>query len=244
VHRTHAESLRLNNMRLGLLLTLFFTLPCVAAQPLRVAVAANFRATLESINAEYAKHSAQRVVLSSASTGVLATQILHGAPFDLFLSADSAAPAQLVERQGERYKTPPACYAVGRLALAGGERSALALPGNSVAIANPDTAPYGRAAMTVLERSEFNAGAKRKLVRGNNVVQALQFYVSGAVNLAILPRAIAPEGSADVPAAWHAPLEQQLLLLNDTPAARDYLAWLRSDRVRSLIEDAGYEPCP
>ena len=231
-------------MRLRILFLLFVALPCTGAEPLRVAVAANFRATLEAINAEYAKHSDQRIVISSASTGVLATQILHGAPFDLFLAADQAAPEQLVEQQAERYKATPACYAIGRLALAGGDRAALATPGNSVAIANPATAPYGRAAMTVLERPTFTAGATRKLVRGNNVVQALQFYISGAVDLALLPRAIAPEGSTDIPAAWHAPLEQHLLLLHDTPAARDYLTWLRSDRVRALIENAGYEPCP
>ncbi len=231
-------------LRHALLCLLLLATPCDAAQALRVAVAANFRATLESINAVYERETGQRVVLSSASTGVLATQILHGAPFDLFLSADSDAPARLAGARAGLREVPPACYAVGRLALAGGELAALADPDNSVALANPDTAPYGRAAMAVLARPEFAAGAARKLVRGNNTVQAYQFFAGGAVDLALVPLAIAPEGAALVPAHWHARLEQHALLLHDSAAARGYLNWLRSARVRSLITDAGYEPCP
>lgn len=242
--RAHPETRRLNNVRTTLFLLLLVALPCGAAGPLRVAVAANFRATLEAINAGYERDRGQRVVLSSASTGVLATQVLHGAPFDLFLAADSAAPGRVFDDHPARYPQPPTCYAVGRLALAGGAPTALANPHNSLAIANPETAPYGRAALEVLARPEFAAGAARKLVRGNNVVQALQFHASGAADLALLPRAIAPPGAADIPAAWHAPIEQHLLLLTDSPAARDYLAWLRSATVRSFITHAGYEPCP
>ncbi|NND67965.1 MAG: molybdate ABC transporter substrate-binding protein, partial [Halioglobus sp.] len=163
-------------------------------------------------------------------------------PFDLFLAADAAAPQRLFNERGG--PSVPTCYAVGRLALAGGKLTALAAPHNSLAIANPATAPYGRAAMSVLERAEFESGGQRKLVRGNNVVQALQFFASGAVDLALLPAAIAPGDAASVPAQWHAPIEQHLLLLRDSPRARSYLKWLRSDRVRSLIEDAGYKPCP
>ena len=103
-------------MRHSALLLLMLACPLWAADPLRIAVAANFRPTLEQINAGYLEETGRQVVLSSASTGVLFSQIAHGAPFDLFFAADEESPAQLFAagRGGE-----PFCYAVGRLVLAG-----------------------------------------------------------------------------------------------------------------------------
>ena len=141
----------------------------------------------------------------------------------------------------------PFCYARGRLVLAGGngELGQLADPGLDLAIANPATAPYGVAAMAVLARPEFAAGSGRRLVRGANVVQAYQFWHSGAVELALLPRSLAPQATL-VPAAWHQPLDQFAIALTPVaanPALARYLRWIRSDTVRTLILDAGYEPC-
>ena len=221
------------------LLLLLFANPQAAGEPLRVAVAANFRATLEQINREFSATSGQRILLSSASTGVLATQVRHGAPFHLLLAADVAAPAGL----SDRGLAPPFCYAVGRLALVGGATTDLADPSNSVAIANPRTAPYGRAALQVLERTAFAAGAQRKLVRGNNVVQAYQFWHSGAVDLALVALSQAGTAALAIPTDWHSPLEQHALALKPHPALDAYLNWLRSDTVRSLILDAGYHTC-
>ena len=224
---------------LSLLLVLFAASP-VAAEPLRVAVAANFRATLEQINSQFTATSGHSVLLSSASTGVLATQARHGAPFHLLLAADVAAPAGLADRGLQA----PFCYAVGRLALVGGDSTALADPARSIAIANPLTAPYGRAAMEVLARPAFAAGAGRKLVRGNNVVQAYQFWYSGAVDLALVALSQAGPEATAIPDDWHAPLEQHALVMAPHPALDAYLNWLRSDTVRSLILDAGYHTCP
>lgn len=215
--------------------------PLAAAEPLRVAVAANFRATLEQINHGFSDASGQRILLSSASTGVLATQVRHGAPFHLLLAADVAAPAGLAGHHGIE---PPFCYAVGRLALVGGDTAQLADPGRSVAIANPMTAPYGRAAMEVLAQPAFAAGAARKLVRGNNVVQAYQFWYGGAVDLALVALAQAGPAAQAIPREWHGSLEQHALALAPHPALDAYLKWLRSDTVRSLILDAGYYTCP
>ena len=229
--------------------TMFRTLPLLlallstslsAAEPLRIAVAANFRATLEEINLPFSATSGQRILLSSASTGVLATQVRHGAPFHLLLAADAEAPAALAD-QG---LAAPFCYALGRLALVGGDSDDLADPAHSVAIANPRTAPYGRAALEVLQRPAFAAGDRRKLVRGNNVVQAYQFWYSGAVDLALVALSQAGTAGNPIPADWHAPLEQHALVLAAHPALDAYLKWLRSDTVRSLILDAGYHTCP
>lgn len=222
------------------LLALLAALPA-RGEPLLVAVAANFRATLEQINTLYVEAGGAPVQLSSASTGVLTNQALYGAPFNLLLAADTAAPARLAERPGAG---EPFCFAIGRLALAGGPLAALADQTLSVAIGNPDTAPYGRAALEVLQRPEFAGGRGRKLVRGNNVLQAYQFWRSGAVDLALVARSLVGGDAVPIPAGWHQPLLHHAVVLREHPALPAYLAHLRSDRVRSLILDAGYLTCP
>lgn len=232
-------------IRLAVLLLLLMSIPARADdEPLRIAVAANFRSTLEKINRRYESDTGGKISLSSASTGVLASQILHGAPYDLFFAADRETPHKLLELTPAKYDAP-FCYAVGKLVLVGGgDLAALALADNSLAIANPATAPYGRAAMEVLSRKEFSAGGGRKLVRGNNVVQAYQFWHSGAADLALVPRALTPQTGIPIPASWHQTLEQHAMVLKPGPAVDAYLKWFRSDTVRSLITRAGYQPCP
>jgi len=235
-------------MRYLLLLSVLIALPVTATGPLRIAVAANFRGTLQGISELFQQQTGHTVVLSSASTGVLYTQILQGAPFDLFFSADRETALKLASGAPDGTMGEPFCYARGRLVLAGdqGDLASLGNPRLSMAIANPATAPYGRAAMDVLARPEFSDGIGRKLVRGSNVVQAYQFWYSGATDLALVPAALSP-GATPIPANWHQPLEQFAIALTPQatrPALVSYLNWIRSDTVRSLIIDAGYEPCP
>lgn len=215
-----------------------------AEETLRVAVAANFRSVLEQLAPAYQQATGTSLSLSSASTGVLYNQIRHGAPFDLLLAADSATPAAL-EKEGLGARRR--CYALGQLALVGGGLDALADPGNSLAIANPATAPYGRAAMEVLQRPAFTAGSGRRLVRGNNAVQTWQFWHSGSVELALVPRSLAREEGVPIPLAWHSPLQQDALVLNrarDKHAARAFLDWLASAPVQAELARAGYGLCP
>lgn len=227
-----------------ILLLLLHTLHTVthASEPLRVAVAANFRHTLEQISERFERRSGYRVLLSSASTGTLYNQILRGAPFHLFFAADRERPQGLAAA-GLGHSE---CYARGRLVLVGGGLEALADPSLSLAIANPETAPYGAAAAEVLARPEFSAGTDRRLVRGQNVAQAFQFWHSGATELALVARALAP-AATPVPQGWHRPVDQYLLVLARaaaSEAAAAYMDWVRSDTVRSLIIEAGYDPCP
>ena len=228
-------------MRHCALLLLLLACPLLAGEPLRIAVAASFRPVLEQVNAGFREETGREVVLSSASTGVLFSQIAHGAPFDIFFAADEESPARLFAAgRGAQ----PFCYAVGRLVLAGGELARLQDPQQSLAIANPATAPYGRAALEVLAREAFSSGGDRRLVRGSNVAQAYQFWHSGAVDLALVAAALAPPGATPVPAQWHRPLVQHAIVLEAGAAVDAYLKWLGSDRVRALITDAGYRPCP
>ena len=235
-------------MRHLLLLLILTSVHAHADEPLRVAVAANFRATLQQASDLFQANTGIRVVLSSGSTGVLYTQITHGAPFDLFFAADRDSAVKLATGTTGASRGEPFCYARGRLALVGGDGNLaqLANPELSVAIANPVTAPYGVAAMAVLARPEFARGASRTLVRGTNAVQAYQFWHSGAADLGLVPRALALDATP-VPASWHPPVEQFAIALSpaaNNPALASYLNWIRSDTVRTLILDAGYEPCP
>ncbi len=227
-------------MRYVILLMLLLPPPGWAGETIRVAVAANFRHTLEAINAGFEAHSGHRVLVSSASTGVLYSQIVYGAPFDVFFAADTTTPAKLTSPA-----RTPFCYARGRLVLVGASRGLqqLADPSLDLAIANPATAPYGQAAMDVLSRAEFAAAKGRKVVRGASVVQAYQFWHSGGIDLALLPWSLAPQALL-IPASWHRSLEQHAIALNASSPVNAYLNWVRSDTVRTQISNAGYEPCP
>lgn len=230
-------------MRRSTLLLLMIIQPAIAAETLRVAVAANFKPTLQVISQQFMVATGHTVSLSAASTGVLSSQILHGAPFDILFAADRAS-TKLIAESGIGQQ--PFCYALGQLSLVGGnaELADLADPSLSLAIANPAAAPYGRAAMQVLERVEFRDAADRKLVRGNNAVQAYQFWHSGSVNLALVPRSLAPVQAVDVPTHWHSPLEQWAIVLKPSATADSYLQWLERSGVKEQINKAGYLPCP
>ena len=227
-------------IRLLLLVLLAWATNTLAAEPLRVAVAANFRATLEQVNLAYRAAGGPAILLSSASSGVLATQVRHGAPFDLFFSADRQSVTDL---RADGLGTLSACYARGQLALVGGDLEDLYDPDKSLAIANPLTAPYGRAAAEVLSRPELARAGNREPVRGASVLQAYQFWRAGAVDLALVARAQSPRAQP-IPLDWYRPIHQYLLVLQPSPASSAYLQWLGSDTVRQMIVDAGYLPCP
>ena len=217
----------------------------VSASPLRVAVAANFATTARSLGAAFEAASGHRLDVSIASTGVLASQILHGAPFDVFLSADAEGPALLARHQraepGSRF-----CYAAGKLVLLGGTLQDLENPGKSLAVANPATAPYGRAAFEVLAREPFNRAAERRLLRGTNVLQAYQFWSSGGADLGLVAASITGGEGIEIPGDWHAPIEQHAILLSagrGKPAATEFLAFLGSGSAREMIAAAGYRAC-
>lgn len=236
----------MRKLAIALPMVLLMSVHSAAADELRIAVAANFKPTMEQISSAFETRYGHRVLLSGAATGVLYNQIRFGAPFDLLFAADRDSVARL-EASGHTGGESGFCYAIGTLVLVGGngELAQLADPGLSLAIANPATAPYGRAAAEVLARPEFAAGVGRKLVRGSNVAQAFQYWHSGSVELALLPRSLA--SGTEVPQSWHAPIEQFAVALPRgaaAPAVAAYLDWVRSGTVRQLIIDAGYQPCP
>jgi molybdate transport system substrate-binding protein len=220
-----------------------------ADAPLRAAVAANFRAAAEALAEEWQRNGGPPVVISSAATGVLAAQWRHGAPFDLLLAADSERPAALA---ADGFSTgAPRCYAVGSLVLLGagkdGLAAALANPELSIAIGNPRSAPYGAAAMAVLGRPEFADQGPRRILHGASVLQAFQFFASGAADLALVARSLSPREGIAVPDSWHPPIEQHAIIHRDsaqTAQAMAFLDFITGSGARDTLSALGYRPCP
>lgn len=224
----------------------------VQADVIRIAVAANFKPTLLNINRQFAATTGHEIKVTGASTGTIASQLMQGAPYDIFFAADKAAP-QMISSNLSASEADFFCYAHGQLALVGGNGtlSQLADPSLSIAIANPVTAPYGRAAQEVLQRSEYASAKARKVVRGNNAIQAYQFWYTGSTALALVPFSLADQTApqntstaAHVPTHWHQPIEQYAVVMRHSAAIDAYMNWFRSDTVQTLIEQAGYLPCP
>ena len=223
-----------------------------------VAVASNFRMPAENLVQVFEEQSGHSVVVTSGSTGTLYAQIVNGAPFDVLLAADAERPGLLVENgtalPGSRFT-----YAVGQLVLWSadpaltGDDCADALQGRRfrrLAIANPDTAPYGAAARQVLERLSLWGELDGRLVVGENIAQAMQFVATGNANLGLVARSQidSPGLPAStcrwaIPQDWHAPIEQQAVQLQraaDNEAAKAFLTFLQSDQARPMISSYGY----
>jgi molybdate transport system substrate-binding protein len=226
--------------------------------PLHVAVAANFAVPFAQIAAAFTAATGQRVTTSTGSTSQLAAQIRNGAPFAVFLAADTVQTRAL-ERDGLAVRGTRFIYAVGRLVLWSSDslrvgadgRAALAVPDvRHVAIANPKIAPYGVAAVQVLRALGLYDTLEARLVLGENIAQTLQFIESGNAQLGFValsqvrdPR-LPKRGSAWlVPAELHAAILQEALLLEHgaaEPGARSLLGYLRGPEALAVIERFGY----
>ncbi|TKB51063.1 molybdate ABC transporter substrate-binding protein [Ferrimonas sediminicola] len=222
-----------------------------SADELKVAVAANFAHTLSKVAERFEAETGHRVRISSGATGALYTQIQHGAPFDLFLAADSHRP-QLLEQEQKILPGSRVTYAIGQLAYwqRSGEPSeqSLAQWQAKLAIANPRLAPYGAAARDVLGRLGLVPKLKGKLVTGSNILQTYQYVDSGNVQAGLVALSQLRSAEVDphhywvVPDHYHAPLEQQAVVLRrstNPQLAQQLLDYL--NRQQRLLTDAGYQ---
>ncbi len=169
-----------------------------AQRELLVAAAANLSFALREIAPAFEREHGVKVILTLGSTAQLAQQILHGAPYDVFLAADAASVEDL-RAKGAVLPDSVEAYASGQIVLAS-MRGRPALSGlgdlsrnevKRVAIANPVHAPYGKAAQEALEKAGLWIAIQSKLVYGENVGQALQFLQTGNVDVAIIPLSLA-----------------------------------------------------
>ena len=212
----------------------------LTAAPLKIAVAANFQAAFGPVAAHYQGE----LTPTYGSSGLLYAQIVQGRPFDVFLSADRARPQALIE-EGRAFGA--VVYAKGRLVLltnAGTPGTVWLTDAKRVALANPATAPYGRAAQETLQAL---AATPRRVI-GLNVAQAFHFASSGAVDGAfvalaqVLAEQVSKERYWIVPDDLYAPIEQVAVALRggNEPAARALLAHLASTEAQERIRAAGY----
>lgn len=219
---------------------------------LNVAVAANFAQPLRELAQRYSAESANQIQITVGSSGALFAQIVHGAPFDVFLSADAKRPDTLV-KQGVVTPANIFEYARGRLAIVGaGDKGfdALRKSNNStrIAIADPRLAPYGTAAQQVLESEGLWDRFSPVLIRGNNIQQTLQFWQTGNVQLALIAasQCISYQLNCDyADAQTYQPIIQKLVVFQRTgqgDAALEFVSWLLSDEIQQQLTTLGYLP--
>lgn len=236
--------------------------PDLAGQrPPTIAAAANLAFTLTEIARQFEKDRGLRVEVVFGASGTLTRQIRDGAPFQMFLAADEEFPGRLTAAGLTR--DAGAVYAIGRLVLFAPTGSPLAvddrLEGLSrllqaggvtrFAIANPDVAPYGRAAEATLRKRGLWDAIRSRLVLGDTVAQAAQFAstgdaVGGLVAYSLMKEpAFAGRGSfALVPQTAHPPLRQRMVLLKSaTPPVEQFYAYMQGAAARAVLMKNGYE---
>lgn len=246
-------------MRYWLVLLCFFAMNVRAEGP-NVAAAADLKFALSEIAASYEKETGRAVKLSFGSSGNFARQIPQGAPFELFLSADEDYIVKLAAEglmQGEGR-----LYAIGRIALLVPHGSKVATDSElkdlvaavgdgriqRFAIANPEHAPYGRAARAALQRAGIWEQMQGKLVLGENVAQAAQFATSGSAQGGIVAWSLvkSPEvarlgTAALIPESWHPPLRQRMALTRKAGEdARKFYDYLQQPAAREVFERYGF----
>lgn len=232
-------------------LTLLISLPGVAEE-VTVAVASNFVQPMKEIAAAFEQAREHQVRIVSGSSGKLFAQIQHGAPYQIFFSADESKPRALVEA-GHAVSNSSFTYALGALALwsaqtglvEGGETLKQGRF-NKLAIANPKLAPYGVAAVQTLKNLHLWDSVRNKLVWGENIAQTFQFVSTGNAELGLVAVAQVKGagGSAwRIPPDLYDPVRQDLVLLQAgarSVAAQEFLRFVRSEVAISIIEDHGY----
>lgn len=225
------------------------------ADTLRLAVASNFSEPIKAIATQYEKVTGHRLILVFGSTGKHYAQIINGAPFDVFLAADIRRP-QLLEQQGIAIVGSRFTYARGRLVLWSLDASYVDAEGEvlvygdyqRLAIANPKLAPYGKAAMQVLQNKGLWQGLQQRLVRGESIGQAYQFVRSGNAKLGLIAYSqIKQPGHGNtgsywlIPQALYQPIDQQAVLLKENTLARNFMSYLRTQEVKKIIMQFGYD---
>ena len=221
---------------------------------LSIAAAAYLQFALAEASRQFqATHPAIELQVDYGSSGNFYSQIRNGAPFELFLSADIQYP-RLLAKDGIARADSLFTYAVGRLVVwvpaASHLDPATALRDPSVqriAIANPQHAPYGRAAQAALEHMGLTQAVEKKLVLGENISQTMQFVQSGAADVGIVALALALAPAVrDQGRYWEVPLdaypkvEQGGAILKDSPAAREFGAWLLAPEGRRILQQYGF----
>jgi len=246
----------------ALLVIWMMALPMAGAartQEIRVAAAADLKFAMPDVAEQFEKHTGTKVDVTYGSSGNFFSQLQNGAPFDLFFSADVNYPRRL-ESAGLAEPGTFYLYAVGRMAIwtpaatkvdvARQGWKALLDPGvERIAIANPEHAPYGRAAVAALQKAGIYEQVKAKLVYGESISQAAQFVQSGNAQAGIVAMSLAVSpGMKDgqrweIPQDMHPSIEQAVVLLKSSKnkeGARSFLKFIEGEAGRSTLSKYGF----
>jgi len=242
-----------------LLLLLALVPRWASAQDLRIAAATNLVHALPALNAAFAQEAPEvKITVAFGASGSLVAQIMHGAPYDLFLSADLEYPRALIA-SGHAVASSLIPFAEGRLALWTTRRD---IPLNSlteslrhpavrkIAVAHPILAPYGHATRQVLLKHGLWAAVTPRMVIGENISQAAQFVSSGNAEVGFVALSLILSAPTPADGQWlelsatdHDPIVQGAVLTRAgaaNPAAQRYLAFLQCPAARVVLEAAGY----
>ncbi|GAB3510197.1 molybdate ABC transporter substrate-binding protein [Spirosoma knui] len=238
------------------LLLLLLVSTGLRAQSLRVAVAANAQFVMESLSQTFTKQTGIKIESIVSSSGKLTTQIQQGAPYDVFLSADMDYPNALHKQK--LTTAAPVVYAYGSLVLwtlgdlpISADLKVLQDPSvRHIAIANPATAPYGEAAVSLLKYRKLYDHVQSRLVFGESISQVNRYVLSGAAEVGITAKSIVLDPSLkqrghwiDLPPPGYSPIAQGVVVLKRTSqakAAEQFIRFLRSPAARRILQQYGY----
>ncbi|RVU84333.1 molybdate ABC transporter substrate-binding protein [Leucothrix sargassi] len=241
-----------------LFVALSFSVPSLYAAEVTVAVASNFIKPMKALAKRFEEETGHQAKLAFGSSGKLFAQISHGAPFDVFLSADKDKVTRLLAK-GTALSGSEFVYATGRLALWSSnptlvdEKGGVLKQGGFkyVAVANPKLAPYGAAAQSVLQTLELDEMLSPKKVIGENIAQTFQFVQTGNAELGFVAwsqvKGLAEDKQGSywlVPSACHPAIEQYAVTLKSAEnnvAASALSAFLQQESSRALIQSFGYD---
>jgi len=227
-------------------------------RPLRVAVATNFSLTLKTLLPTFSQQTGIKVEVISGSTGSLFQQLVHGAPFDIFLAADEIRPSHLVA-QGFALKESQKTYTIGEIAFWSADwKNATSKPSfaeikqlllngqQKIAIANPKLAPYGKAAKAALIQQGLWQAVNNRLITGINIGQTFQQVRSRAVSLGIVANSQLSqhnEAGVIIPQHLYPEIKQQLVIIKASKQqtrAQQLSNYLLSDGVQHQLNQQGY----
>tara|TARA_R110001583_G_scaffold172646_1_gene326416 strand:- start:7939 stop:8772 length:834 start_codon:yes stop_codon:yes gene_type:complete len=230
--------------------------PLYSDTPLRIAVSSNFTPALKKLLVEFHQQTNINTQIISGATGAMFIQIQHGAPFDIFIAADSVRPSQL-EQQSLIVANSRQTYAQGQLALLSMNSKAKLSDlthysqqsqksPQRFAIANPDTAPYGKAAKQTLEHLGLWQQYQSALIVGMNINQTFSQVRTQAVNSGLVANSQLVLNNLTgviIPSNYHHPIEQQLVIIknsNNINKAKRLSDYLLSPRIQQKIISLGY----
>jgi molybdate transport system substrate-binding protein len=255
-----ADTMSRRIRNLIVLLAVICTCEFCAAQSLTVAAAADLQFAMQDVAAQFQKQTGHEVKLIYGSSGNFFQQLQNGAPFDMFFSANLDYPKKLqtagLTEPGSFYE-----YAKGKIVvwvpkdsmldLSSGLQSVLNPSIKKIAVANPQHAPYGQAAVAAMQKEGIYDKVKDRLVTGENISQTASFVVSGSADVGIvaLSLALSPNMKdkgryVEVPAGDYPPIEQACVILSSSKnkdTAKQFLAFIKTAAVAETLKRYGFD---